>query len=167
MLSEIIKTFTKFPYSFSCFSRCHFSAKHFRRYCVHLQTEQQSIAFILATGMALALIYTYIFPGWSFSKENSPPKINLLQDKIHNSGPRATDGAFGRTLLQTEYGVWRSPERYRVLTRSGGAKLWTFGLLKEALGSLAPGKAPSQDIITSEILKCYKGDAFTKLYSSL
>ena len=123
--------------------------------------------FILATGMALALIYTYIFPGWSFSKENSPPKINLLQDKIHNSGPRATDGAFGRTLLQTEYGVWRSPERYRVLTSSGGAKLWTFGLLKEALGSLAPGKAPSQDIIISEILKCYKGDAFTKLYSSL
>ena len=26
--------------------------------------------------------------------------------------------------------------------------------LKEALGSLAPGKAPSQDIIPSEILKC-------------
>ena len=157
MLSEIIKTFPKFPYSFSCFSRCHFSAKHFRRYCVHLQTEQQSIAFILATGMALALIYTYIFPGWSFSKENSPPKINLLQDKIHNPGPRATDGAFGRTLLQTEYGFWRSPERYRVLTR----------LLKEALGSLSPGKAPSQDIITSEILKCYKGSAFTELYSPL
>ena len=39
--------------------------------------------------------------------------------------------------------------------------------LKEALGSLAPGKAPSQNIITSEILKCYKGDAFTELYSPL
>ena len=39
--------------------------------------------------------------------------------------------------------------------------------LKEVLGSLAPGKAPSQDIITSEILKCYKGDAFTELYSPL
>ena len=39
--------------------------------------------------------------------------------------------------------------------------------LKEALGSLPPGKAPSQDIIPSEILKCYKGDAFTELYSPL
>ena len=39
--------------------------------------------------------------------------------------------------------------------------------LKEALGSLTPGKAPSQDIIPSEILKCYKGDAFTELYSPL
>ena len=39
--------------------------------------------------------------------------------------------------------------------------------LKEALSSLAPGKAPGQDIIPSKILKCYKGDAFTKLYSSL
>ena len=39
--------------------------------------------------------------------------------------------------------------------------------LKEALGSLAPGKAPSQNIIPSEILKCYKGDAFTELYSPL
>ena len=39
--------------------------------------------------------------------------------------------------------------------------------LKEALGSLAPGNAPSQDIIPSEILKCYKGDAFTELYSPL
>ena len=38
---------------------------------------------------------------------------------------------------------------------------------KEALGSLAPGKAPSRDIIPSEILKCYKGDAFTELYSPL
>ena len=71
MLSEIIKTFTKFPYSFSCFSRCHFSAKHFRRYCVHLQTEQQSIAFILATGMALALIYTYIFPAGGPSQKKT------------------------------------------------------------------------------------------------
>ena len=39
--------------------------------------------------------------------------------------------------------------------------------LKQALGSLAPGKAPSQDIIPSEILKCCKGDAFTELYSPL
>ena len=39
--------------------------------------------------------------------------------------------------------------------------------LKEALGSLAPGKAPRKDIIPSEILKCYKGDVFTELYSPL
>lgn len=39
--------------------------------------------------------------------------------------------------------------------------------LKEALGSLAPGKALGQDIIPSKILKCYKADSFTELYSSL
>ena len=39
--------------------------------------------------------------------------------------------------------------------------------LKEALGSLEPGKAPRKDIIPSEILKYYKGDAFTELYSPL
>ena len=39
--------------------------------------------------------------------------------------------------------------------------------LKKALGSLAPGKAPRKDIIPSEILKCYEGDAFTELYSPL
>ena len=39
--------------------------------------------------------------------------------------------------------------------------------LKEALGSLAPGKAPRKDIIPSEIMKCYEGDAFTELYSPL
>lgn len=33
--------------------------------------------------------------------------------------------------------------------------------LKEALRSLASGKAPSQDGIPAEILKCCKGDAFT------
>ena len=38
--------------------------------------------------------------------------------------------------------------------------------LKEALGSLAPGKAPRKDI-PSEIMKCYKGDAFNELYSPL
>ena len=39
--------------------------------------------------------------------------------------------------------------------------------LKEALGLLGPGKAPRKDIIPSEILKCYKGEAFTELYSPL
>ena len=45
VLSEIIKTFTKFPYSFSCFSLCHHQSKALSPFCVHLQTEQQSIAF--------------------------------------------------------------------------------------------------------------------------
>ena len=38
---------------------------------------------------------------------------------------------------------------------------------KEALGSLAPWKVHSRGIIKSEILKCYKGDAFTELYLPL
>ena len=58
LLSEIIKTFTKYPYSFSCFSRCHFGTKHFYRLVSCCKPNNNLIALNWATGMALALIYT-------------------------------------------------------------------------------------------------------------
>ena len=36
--------------------------------------------------------------------------------------------------------------------------------VKKVLGSLASGKAPGKDKMQAEILKCIKGDSFTKLY---
>ena len=55
---------------------------------------------------------------------------------------------------QREFGAWRSPERHKVLTCSGGAGYWTYRRGGEkALGSPSSGKAPCQDDFPAEILK--------------
>ena len=112
VLSEIIKTFTKFPYSFSCLSLCHHQSKTLFAILCPLANRTTIYRFYLATEMALALIYTFPAYGvWKHdvrinqactigpSQKKTAPCYNLLQDKPHNPGPSVTYGALGRTLL--------------------------------------------------------------------
>ena len=61
-----------------------------------------------------------------------------------------------------ENGVWGSQERHRVqpVVEDLDSEP-TEEDLEKALGSLPPEKAPGQDGIRAEILKCCKGVAFT------
>ena len=68
---------------------------------------------------------------WSISEENSPPIIcyrttHTIQDRAWQM-ERWVEHYSELYAIQKEYGVWRSPERYRVLTSNGGARLRTFG----------------------------------------
>ena len=68
VLSEIIKTFTKFPYSFSCFSLCHHQSKALFAVLCPLANRTTIYRFYLATEIALALIYTLPVNGvWSYN----------------------------------------------------------------------------------------------------
>ena len=86
------------------------------------------------------------------------PSYNLLQDNLHNPAPSVTDGALGRNDYSELYARenmvseedLKAIECLLVLEELDCEALE----LKEALGSLAPGKAPRKDIIPSEILKC-------------
>ena len=142
--------------------------------------------FYLATEMALALIYTYSLPAsgvwnydvriiqartiqWSFSEENSAPIIcyrtsYTIQDRTRQMERWAEH--YSRQNMVPEDALKTSLNAIECLPVLEELDCEPLEL-KEALGSLAPGKAPGQDIIPSKILKCYKGDAFTELYSSL
>ena len=67
------------------------SLKHFSPFCVHLQTEQQSIAFTSGDWDSSSpdLYFARLRRCVEFS-------YNLLQDNLHNPAPSVTDGALGR-----------------------------------------------------------------------
>ena len=118
------------------------SLKHFSPFCVHLQTEQQSIAFIWQPGNWDGSSSNLYFARlrctnklsqyyWSISEENSPPIIcyrttHTIQDRAWQM-ERWVEHYSELYAIQKEYGVWRSPERYKVLTSNGGARLRTLG----------------------------------------
>ena len=186
VLSEIIKTFTKFPYSFSCLSLCHHQSKALFAVLCPLANRTTIYCFYLATEMALSLIYTYSLPAsgvwnydvrinqartiqWSFSEENSAPIIcyrtsYTIQDRARQMERWAEH--YSRQNMVPEDALKTSLNAIECLPVLEELDCEPLKR-KEALGSLAPWKVHSRGIIKSEILKCYKGDAFTELYLPL
>ena len=101
---------------------------------------------------------------WSFSEENSPPIICYRLGQPTQSRTERDRWSVGYSELYARENM-ASEEALNAIECLPVLELDCEPLKrKEALGSLAPWKVHSRGIIKSEILKCYKGDAFTELY---